>query len=137
MWCVAGPIRKEFSDVASKYDQPVPQFHRLQELPAGTVIFKQGDPGDFMYVVKDGSVQLKLGATVLETVEVGGVFGEMALIDNEQRSAEAVAQTDCQLVPIDGKKFRFLIQQTPFFAQHVIRILAQRLRNMNKQLAKA
>jgi len=105
--------------------------------PAGTVIFKKGDAGDFMYVVKEGSVALKLGDTVLETVDAGGLFGEMALIDNEQRSAEAVASTDCQLVPIDGKKFRFLIQQTPFFAQHVIRVLAQRLRNMNKQLAKS
>ncbi len=105
--------------------------------PAGTVIFQQGDPGDFMYVVKEGTVDLKLGDRVLETVEVGGVFGEMALIDNEARSASATAKTDCQLVPIDGKKFRFLIQQTPFFAQHVIRILAQRLRNMNKQFAKS
>jgi CRP-like cAMP-binding protein len=109
----------------------------FKDFPAGTVIFKEGDAGDFMYVVKEGSVTLSLRDKVLETVETGGVFGEMALIDNEARSATAVAKTDCQLVPIDGKKFRFLIQQTPFFAQHVIRVLAQRLRNMNKQLAKA
>jgi CRP/FNR family transcriptional regulator, cyclic AMP receptor protein len=109
----------------------------FKAFPAGAVIFQQGDPGDYMYVVKEGTVDLKLGDRVLETVEVGGVFGEMALIDSEGRSASASAKTDCQLVPIDGKKFRFLIQQTPFFAQHVIRVLAQRLRNMNKQLAKS
>ena len=52
-------------------------------------------------------------------------------------SSDAVAETDCKLVPIDGKKFRFLVQQTPYFAQHVIRVLAQRLRNMNKHLVKS
>jgi CRP/FNR family cyclic AMP-dependent transcriptional regulator len=109
----------------------------FKSFPAGTVIFKQGDPGDYMYVVKEGTVNITLGDRLLETVEAGGVFGEMALIDNEARSASASAKTDCQLVPLDGKKFRFLIQQTPFFAQHVIRVLAQRLRNMNKQLARS
>ena len=102
---------------------------------AGSVIFKEGDPGDFMYVVKEGSVALTLGDKVLETVETGSLFGEMALIDNEKRSATATAKTACKLVPIDGKKFRFLVQQTPYFAQQVFRVLAQRLRNMNKQLA--
>jgi CRP-like cAMP-binding protein len=58
----------------------------------------------------------------------------MALVDNEKRSGSATARTDCQLVPIDSKKFCFLVQQTPFFAQHVIRVLAQRLRNLNQQL---
>jgi CRP/FNR family transcriptional regulator, cyclic AMP receptor protein len=109
----------------------------FKSFPAGSVIFKKGDPGDYMYVVKSGSVTLTLGNTVLETVDEGGLFGEMALIDNEQRSADAVAKTECQLVPIDGKRFRFLIQQTPYFAQEVIRILAQRLRNMNKHLTQS
>jgi len=108
----------------------------FKEFTAGTTIFKSGDPGDFMYVVKEGSVKLTLGETVLEHVEAGSLFGEMALIDSEKRSADAVAETDCKLVPIDGKKFRFLVQQTPYFAQHVIRVLAQRLRNMNKHLVK-
>jgi CRP/FNR family transcriptional regulator, cyclic AMP receptor protein len=109
----------------------------FKSFSAGTVIFNQGDPGDYMYVVKEGTVNITVGDRLVETVEAGGVFGEMALIDNEARSASASAKTDCQLVPIDGKKFRFLIQQTPFFAQHVIRVLAQRLRNMNKQLARS
>ena len=108
----------------------------FKEFTAGTTIFKSGDPGDYMYVVKEGSVKLTLGETVLERVEAGSLFGEMALIDSEKRSADAVAETDCKLVPIDGKKFRFLVQQTPYFAQHVIRVLAQRLRNMNKHLVK-
>jgi CRP/FNR family cyclic AMP-dependent transcriptional regulator len=56
------------------------------------------------------------------------IFGEMALIDNEPRSATAVAVTDVELVPVAEKQFLFLVSQTPHFALKVMRALAQRLR---------
>ena len=62
------------------------------------------------------------------------IFGEMALIDNEPRSATAVAITDVELVPISEKQFLFLVSQTPYFALKVMRILAQRLRATNMSL---
>ena len=62
------------------------------------------------------------------------IFGEMALIDNEPRSATAVAITDVELVPISEKQFLFLVSQTPYFALKVMRILAQRLRKTNRFL---
>ena len=58
----------------------------------------------------------------------GGIMGELALIDSKPRSASAVAKTDCRLVPLDDKQFIFLVQQTPFFAIRVMRIMAERLR---------
>jgi CRP/FNR family transcriptional regulator, cyclic AMP receptor protein len=60
------------------------------------------------------------------------IFGEMALIDSEPRSATAVAITDVELVPITEKQFLFLVGQTPYFALKVMRTLAQRLRVTNK-----
>jgi hypothetical protein len=62
------------------------------------------------------------------------IFGEMALIDSEPRSATAVAITDVELVPISEKQFLFLVSQTPYFALTVMRVLAQRLRATNKSL---
>src|SRR6516225_4921601 len=90
----------------------------------GEFIFKQGDPGDCLYVVKSGTVSLMHGDQVLESIGAGAMFGEMALLDNEQRSAAAVATTECQVIPIDQTRFRFLVQQTPFFAQHVMKVMA-------------
>ena len=51
-----------------------------------------------------------------------------AFIDHRPRSASAVARTPCLLVPIDEKQFQFMVQQTPFFALQVMRVLTERLR---------
>lgn len=100
----------------------------------GQVIFSAGDLGKLMYVVKEGEVNILVKDMVVETVGPGGILGEMALIDAQARSATAVAKTDCQLVPIDEKRFLFLVQQTPFFSLHVMRVLAHRLRQMDARV---
>ena len=94
----------------------------------GHLIFKQGEPGTVMYVIKQGEVELQVGDQPFTTVESGGILGEMALIDNSPRSLTAIARTECQLVPIDQKRFGFLVQQTPFFALEVMKVMAERLR---------
>ena len=99
---------------------------------AGEVIFKEGDPGQHMFVVKAGRVELRVGNTPLEDIKQEGILGEMALVDGENRSATAVAATECQLVPIDREKFLFLVQETPDFALEVLRIMAWRLRRMDQ-----
>ena len=80
---------------------------------AGQTIFSQGDSGEAMYVVIEGKVALTVNGTLVEELEAGGLFGELALIDTAPRIATAVASTDCKLVAINEKRFRFLIQQTP------------------------
>jgi CRP/FNR family transcriptional regulator, cyclic AMP receptor protein len=94
----------------------------------GTTIFEEGEPGDRLYVVKSGSVSLTVKGRELETVGPGGLFGEMAVIDREPRSATAVAESDCELVAIDKRRFWFLVQETPYFAEIVMRVMADRLR---------
>ncbi len=102
--------------------------------PAGHTIFKEGEPGELMYVVSEGEVDIRVHGKCVATVEPGGIFGEMALIDDGPRSATAVAKTDCKVVPINEKRFTFLVQQTPFFALEVMRTLASRLRHMDERV---
>jgi CRP-like cAMP-binding protein len=85
-----------------------------------------------MYVVKEGDVEIRLGDKVVEVVGADGVFGEMAMVDGQPRTASAVARTNCKLVPIDQKRFQFLIQETPYFAIEVMRLLVERLRRVNR-----
>src|SRR5215813_528957 len=99
-----------------------------RSFPARTVILKKGEPGDVMYVVKAGTVEVRDGRRLLDTVEPGGVVGEVALIDAGERSASVIAKTDCQLLSINEEQFILLVEQMPYFALQVMRVLADRLR---------
>ena len=90
-----------------------------------------------MYVVQKGEVELKVGGEVVETVGIDEFFGEMALIDSGARSATAVAKTDCSLLPINEKRFLYMVEETPFFAITVMRVLSQRLRRRNALISPA
>jgi CRP/FNR family transcriptional regulator, cyclic AMP receptor protein len=102
-----------------------------QSYSAGRVIFQEGQPRDFMYVIQEGEVELTVRGQVVEIVGVDGFFGEMALIDQEPRSATALAKTDCSLVPINEKRFIYMVEETPFFAITVMRTMSMRLRRRN------
>jgi CRP/FNR family cyclic AMP-dependent transcriptional regulator len=101
------------------------------QLAPGDFLFREGDKREKMYVVLDGEVDVRLGDYVVETAGPGALIGEMALIDNSPRAANAVAKSACRLAAIDQPRFHFLIQQHPHFATHVMKELANRLRNMN------
>ena len=103
----------------------------VETYSTGQHIFDEGQPGDVMYVVQEGEIDIVLHGNVIETVGPGGVIGEMALIDNGPRSATAIAKTDVTIVPINQKRFDFLVQETPFFATQVMRVLVNRLRLMD------
>jgi len=101
---------------------------------AGDVIFREGEKADELFVIKSGYVRIQVGNRTMADLTADNIFGEMALIDSEPRSATAVAITDVELVPISEKQFLFLVTQTPYFALKVMRILAQRLRVTSKSL---
>ena len=106
-------------------------------VPAGTTIFKAGDERDYMYAVLEGQVDIVVNGRIVETVVSGGIFGEMALIEKDRRTATAVASTDAKVVTVDERRFLFLIQQTPNFALHVMRVLSDRLRRMDEHFVRA
>ena len=101
------------------------------QLAAGDFLFQEGENAEKMYVLLEGEVDIFLGDFVFETATPGSLLGEMALIDDSPRTANVVAKTPAKLAQIDRRRFHFLVQQTPHFASHVMKILANRLRHMN------
>jgi CRP-like cAMP-binding protein len=95
---------------------------------AGQYVFKAGDPGDLMYVVIEGEVEIVVNDKAVDTTGPGGTVGEMAIIEAAPRMAGVRAKTDCKLAPIDQKRFLYLVQEAPDFAIKVMRIMSERLR---------
>jgi CRP-like cAMP-binding protein len=106
-------------------------------VPAGQAIFHEGEKGTVMYVLLEGMVDVSIGGLMVELAQPGTLLGEMALVDGSERSATAIARTDCRLVSIDARQFDLLVQETPAFARHVMRAMAERLRRMNERLREA
>ncbi len=106
----------------------------LLTLPAGQTLFKEGEPCGLMYVLMSGTADIIVHNRVVESMEAGAMVGEMAMLDDSTRCATVIAKSDCQLLPIDKRRFNFLIQQTPHFAIHVMRVIATRLRRTDSLL---
>jgi CRP/FNR family transcriptional regulator, cyclic AMP receptor protein len=103
-------------------------------LKAGETIFKEGETGKELYVIKSGQVEIRLENRLLATLEANDIFGEMALFDSTPRSATAVAKTDVALVPVSKKDFVALVSRAPTFALDIMSMLARRLREANKAI---
>lgn len=101
---------------------------------AGDVVLNEGDPAKEMFFVRSGRVAVKVHGKTVEEVAAGGMFGEMALIDHSPRSATIIAEEETVLVPINERLFVVLVQDTPFFALDVMRVLVERIRLMNERL---
>jgi CRP-like cAMP-binding protein len=107
---------------------------KAKAVMAGDTIFSEGEQGDAAYVVTEGEIELSIHGNPIETLGSGGIFGEMALIDSQARSATAKAKTDAKVVPIDQRRFLYLIQNTPFFAIEVMHVMAERIRKMDARV---
>jgi len=101
---------------------------KIRAFAPGQTIFLAGSPGDEMFLVQEGEVDIVLGDRVIETVGPDQFFGELALIDDGPRGAGAVARTACRLVPVNQRRFTFLIDEMPFFAIRVMKVMADRMR---------
>lgn len=113
-----------FLDILSKADKAEPRRQ-------GETIFELGERGEQLYVIKSGTAQIKIGDMVFETVGAGGVIGEMALLDDEVRSAGAFALSDCEVVPINKARLLQLVRKQPDVAIALAGLVAHRLRTMN------
>jgi len=102
---------------------------------AGQALFSQGEEGHQMFVLTLGTADVIVHDCVVETLQHGSILGEMGIVSPGPRSATVVATTDCEFVVIDEKRFHYLVQQTPFFATQVMRVLAERLRATNQRVA--
>ena len=108
-----------------------------QTFAAGREIFREGDPGDGLYVVKSGLVEIsgQLGTDVRQVfsqVAAGGVFGEMAVIEQLPRSAFAVAMQAATVDFLPRERMVELIERKPVLAMAFMKIVSQRLREFNQ-----
>lgn len=100
----------------------------------GKTIFKKGEIGHCMYVIYAGEISIYDHETLLATFTKGDVFGELALLDAEPRSASAVAENNVLLFRIDQEDFYDLMEERNELLRSVLRILCQRIRNQNDKI---
>lgn len=101
----------------------------------GESIFKEGDPGDKMFIVIDGSINLSIttanGPVIISQCARGELFGEVALIDEQERSASATAEKPSTLLEIGKAEFFLFVNQHSSFAVFILKAMCSRLRNVN------
>lgn len=108
--------------------------HRTpQHCPLNKVVMKEGEAGVFMYIVLEGRVTVSIKGKAVEHVGPGGVFGEMALVDQSPRAATATAETDCDLLAINRNDFLDLVKSNPAFGVSLLKAAADRLRTMTER----
>ncbi len=114
-----------------------------QSFKSGQKIFKEGDPGDRLYIVSEGEVRISRdvpgsGEEALAVLKPGACFGEMAVFDRSERSTDAIANVDCKLVAIARPDFETLMDVNRDLAYKVlwsvVRLLCGRLRTANDNL---
>ena len=99
--------------------------------PAGAVVFSRGEPGNCMYIVQSGVIEMMIGDKVIETVGPNEAIGFMSMIDDAARSSTARVKEACELSIIDARMFRFMVDEVPNFALFIMGVLARRIRGMS------
>jgi CRP/FNR family cyclic AMP-dependent transcriptional regulator len=97
-------------------------------------VFTEGSPGNTMYVIIDGNVEISVSGRLIEIAGPGMIIGEMALIDSCNRSATVVAKDNCVLAQVNESEFLSLMEKIPRFGLCVMKILVTRLRNMDAMM---
>jgi len=126
-----------FRNVPGEGLKRLSDFIQEKEVSAGEVVFREEDFGDEMYLVRSGSVaihqELGEGPSLVETVEAGGYFGEMAIIDDLPRTATATAEADTSLLVLHKNDFRTAVQDYPDIAFEIFREFTRRLRRSDRR----
>ena len=105
----------------------------IHDAPGG-IVFNKSEPGDCMYIVQSGVIDMVIGDTVIETIGANEALGFMSMIDEMPRSSTARAREACELSLIDARTFRFMVDEVPNFSTYIMRVLARRIRGMTKAL---
>jgi CRP-like cAMP-binding protein len=103
-----------------------------ERIPAGETIFAEGKKGllfrDKMYLLISGEVELLIKKKAIATLRAGEIFGELAAIDGDPRTASAMAKTPCKLIGLDEKQFYAALRKKPAFALMLMSVMISRLR---------
>ena len=114
-----------------------------QKFVSAKTIFKEGEPGNRLYIIAEGDVRISRqipgsGEEALAVLKKGTIFGEMSIFDQSERSTDAIANTDCTLITITRSDFELLMDFNRDVAYKVLwavtRLLCERLRTANDNL---
>ena len=128
-----------FAEVAAGDLETLGTSLRRRQYDRGTVIFHQGDPGAALFIIESGEVKICSPSpdgkeTIFALLGPGDFFGEMALLDAEPRSADAVAQEPCRLLLLHRTDFLHFLKERPQVAVALLAVLSRRLRRTNQAL---
>ena len=132
-----------FSDLDDNEIERIAEISNEQEFKFGQKIFKEGEPGNRLYIIATGEVRISRdvpgsGEEALAVLKQGACFGEMSVFDRSERSTDAIANTDCTLVTITRSDFEMLLDFDRDLGYkvlwRVVRLLSERLRVTNENL---
>ena len=132
-----------FADLSETELERVQEICTEQQFKFGQTIFKEGEPGNRLYIISEGEVRVSRdvpgsGEEALAVLKPGACFGEMAVFDRSTRSTDAIANTDCVLVTIARSDFEMLLDFDRDLAYKilwsVVKLLCERLRITNDNL---
>lgn len=114
-------------------------YARKRQEASGTTLFQKGDPGDALFAIRKGSVRIAVPSmdgreAALNVLQPGEIFGEIALLDGQPRTADAVTMSDCELIVIDRRDFIAFVNSEPKVAMKLIELLCARLRFAGRRL---
>jgi CRP/FNR family transcriptional regulator, cyclic AMP receptor protein len=116
---------------------------RIEYYPAGRRIFEKGSPGRSMMAILRGSVRISAASVsaqrelVFTTLQAGEIFGEIAILDGQPRTADATAVTDCELLVLDRREFIPFLERRPEVSLQLLKVLCHRLRLTNEHVEHA
>ncbi len=102
--------------------------------PAGSIIFTEGDPGDCMYVVQSGVIEMIIHEHVVDVCGANEAMGFLSVIDRAPRTATARVKEAAEVSVIDQRRFRFMLDEVPNFALYIIDAMAHRIRGMKQAI---
>ena len=128
-----------FSGLQRDELQKFADLTRERSYPKGSVILFQDDPGDSLFVLRNGRVKVVLigedgREVILGVLEPGAHFGELALIDDQPRSAHVIAMEDAQLLILRREDFRRRVEANPTVAWALLTELSRRLRRADVKI---
>ena len=123
---------------ASEIDSLI-SYSRVERYPAGREIFSKGSPGQSLVAVLRGSIKISSLSNegkeiVFNIINAPEIFGEIGVLDGEERSADATAMTDCELLVLNRRDFLHLLENRADLCMIMLRILCQRLRQTSEQV---
>jgi CRP/FNR family cyclic AMP-dependent transcriptional regulator len=128
-----------FSDLAPDALDQLCRYAQPTSLKRGATLFAKGDPGHSLYAVISGTVKISVSSpdgrnAILNLIGAGEVFGEMSVLDGRVRSADAIANTNCEILVIDRRDFLPFVHSQPALAMKFIELLCERLRWTSDQV---